>query len=207
MFNRDLSSTYGMPRAPPADRHLPRERSSFPRSEIALSCHARDITRVPPRRDPIHRSDEGVGNVRIPPISIGRLDGRLRTMYGAVRPSGAARPRVRKTMAFLPFIRGIASYLPAGVLTNTELERRFPEWSAAKILEKTGIAQRHVAAEGELGSDMAVQAARRLLERQAVDPRSIDVLVFCSQSLDYILPSSACLIQDKLGIPPTCMSF
>jgi 3-oxoacyl-[acyl-carrier-protein] synthase-3 len=105
------------------------------------------------------------------------------------------------------FIRGIASYLPAAVLTNAELEQRFPDWTAAKILDKTGIAQRHIAADGELASDMATAAARRLLERDAIDPATIDVLIFCSQSLDYILPSSACLIQDRLGLPLTCMSF
>lgn len=106
-----------------------------------------------------------------------------------------------------PYIRGIASYLPASVLTNAELEQRFPDWSAAKILEKTGIAERHIAADGELASDMATIAARRLLERDGIDPGSIDILVFCSQSLDYILPSSACLIQDRLGLPTSCMSF
>ena len=105
------------------------------------------------------------------------------------------------------FIRGIASYLPTAVLNNAQLEQRFPDWTAAKILDKTGIAQRHIAADGELASDMATAAARRLLERDGIDPASIDVLVFCSQSLDYILPSSACLIQDRLGLPLSCMSF
>jgi len=110
-------------------------------------------------------------------------------------------------MARFPVIRAIASYLPERSLTNADLEQRFPDWPAAKILGKTGIAHRRMAAPDELASDMAVEAARRLMSQRGVDPASVDVLVFCSQSLDYILPSTACLIQDRLGLPTTCMSF
>ena len=110
-------------------------------------------------------------------------------------------------MARLPVIRAIASYLPARTLTNADLEQRFPDWTAARILAKTGIAERRMAAPDQLASDMAVEAARRLMAERSVDPASVDVLVFCSQSLDYILPSTACLIQNRLGLPTTCMSF
>lgn len=101
------------------------------------------------------------------------------------------------------FIRAIEYYLPEAVLDNDVLALEFPEFPAAKILEKTGIKERHIAAPNEYASDMAIKAAQRLFESRVVSPEQIDFLLFCTQTPDYLLPTSACLIQDRLGLLKT----
>lgn len=98
-------------------------------------------------------------------------------------------------------IRAIEYYLPEARLTNGALAALFPEWPVAKIEAKTGIAVRHIAAENECSSDMAVAAARKLFRAQVCSPDDIDFILLCTQSPDYFLPTSACLVQDRLGIP------
>jgi 3-oxoacyl-[acyl-carrier-protein] synthase-3 len=100
-------------------------------------------------------------------------------------------------------ISAIEYHLPEKTVTTEDLAAQFPEWSVAKIDEKTGIRTRHIAAEGECSSDLAVAAARKLFASGACSPESIDYVLFCTQSPDYFLPTSACLIQDRLGIPTT----
>ncbi|MBL8214971.1 MAG: ketoacyl-ACP synthase III [Bryobacterales bacterium] len=97
-------------------------------------------------------------------------------------------------------IREIAYYLPEGVVTNADLETDFPEWSMDKIESKTGICSRHIAAPGECSSDLAVQAAQRLFASGACDPTGIDYLLLCTQSPDYFLPTTACTLQQRLGM-------
>lgn len=99
------------------------------------------------------------------------------------------------------FIKGIAYYLPERVLTNEELVNEFPEWSVEKVAQKVGVNSRHLAGSDETAGDMAEKAARRLFEDYKIDPRSIDFVMLCTQSPDYYLPSTACLLQSKLGIP------
>ena len=101
------------------------------------------------------------------------------------------------------YIKDIAYYLPKRVLTNEELAAQFPEWSAEKVANKVGITERHIAAPDETATDMAYQAAERLFA-QGVDRKSIDFVLLCTQSGDYFLPSSACLLQDRLGLPKNC---
>jgi 3-oxoacyl-[acyl-carrier-protein] synthase III len=98
-------------------------------------------------------------------------------------------------------IRGIAYSLPEEVITNQDLARIFPDWAAQKIEEKTGIAERHVAREGQCSSDLAVEAAGRLFAGGSANPDEIDYLLLCTQSPDYVLPATACLLQERLGIP------
>src|ERR1035438_5516142 len=98
-------------------------------------------------------------------------------------------------------ISDIEYYLPEYVLTTEVLSQEFPEWSVAKIDEKTGIRQRHIAAPTECASDLAVRAAEKLFQSGACDPGDIDYLLLCTQSPDYFLPTTACLVQDRLGIP------
>lgn len=101
-------------------------------------------------------------------------------------------------------VKAIASYLPSERLTNEQLAREFGDWDAAKIFEKTGISARHIAAPDECASDLGVSAARHLFERGACSPDDIDFLLFCTQSPDYFLPTTACLIQDRLGLRKDC---
>jgi 3-oxoacyl-[acyl-carrier-protein] synthase-3 len=97
------------------------------------------------------------------------------------------------------YIKAIDYYLPEKVVTNEDLVREFPEWNVDKIATKVGINKRHIAAEHETASDLAVEAAKRLFN-QGIDKDAIDYLLFCTQSPDYVLPASACIIQNKLGL-------
>ena len=105
------------------------------------------------------------------------------------------------------FIRHISYYLPSASLTNEELNRQFPEWSVDKISSKTGIENRHVSEAGEFASDMAVKAAQNLFSEHGVSPTDIDFVMLCTQSPDYFLPTTACLVQDRLGIPTSAGAF
>ncbi len=97
----------------------------------------------------------------------------------------------------------IAYYLPEKVLLNSELAALYEGWSESKIFNKTGIASRHVAREDETALDMAEQAAKRLFTEQEIDSQDMDFILFCTQSPDYKLPTSACLLQNRLGLPKT----
>lgn len=99
------------------------------------------------------------------------------------------------------FIKGISYYLPQSVLTTEQLVSEFPEWSAEKVAQKVGVMSRHVAAPNETASDLAFQAAMQLFEEYDISPDEVDFVLLCTQSPDYFLPSSACLLQHRLGIP------
>ena len=91
-------------------------------------------------------------------------------------------------------------YLPERVETNENLQREFPSWNVDLIYSKTGIAARHIAAPEECASDLGVRAAEMLFHDHDVDPQSIDFLLLCTQTPDYLLPTTACLMQDRLGL-------
>ena len=96
-------------------------------------------------------------------------------------------------------ILGTGSYLPEKILTNKDIEDivdTTDEW----IYDRTGIRQRHVVVEGETCSDLAVAAARAAMESAGVDPSEIDLIVLATTTPDQIFPSTACIIQPRLGI-------
>jgi 3-oxoacyl-[acyl-carrier-protein] synthase-3 len=97
------------------------------------------------------------------------------------------------------FIKTISYYLPSQVLTNQALEKEFPEWSAEKVSAKVGIEHRHIAAADETAGDMACAAAEKLFA-DGVDRTCVDFVLLCTQSPDYFLPSTACVLQDRLGL-------
>ncbi|MEO7126696.1 MAG: ketoacyl-ACP synthase III [Nakamurella sp.] len=97
-------------------------------------------------------------------------------------------------------ISAIDYYLPENTLTNADLSAEFPEWSVEKIARKTGITNRHVAADDEFSSDLAVRAAERLFARGSIDPGAVDYLLLVTQSPDYFLPSTAALVHERLGL-------
>jgi 3-oxoacyl-[acyl-carrier-protein] synthase-3 len=101
-------------------------------------------------------------------------------------------------------IQSIACYLPGKTLGNDELVERFPHWTKEKIVRKLGIENRPIADDGETAVDMAVAAAEKILENGSCDHEEIDFLLFCTQSPDYFLPTSACLIHERLGLPKAC---
>ncbi|MEM8825318.1 MAG: beta-ketoacyl-ACP synthase III [Pseudomonadota bacterium] len=102
-------------------------------------------------------------------------------------------------------IVGTGSYLPANVVTNTELSSRVDtsdEW----IVERTGIQRRHMAAEGEMTSDLATAAAKRALEAAGIAASEIDLIVLATATPDNTFPASATTVQEKLGVGP-CAAF
>ena len=95
-------------------------------------------------------------------------------------------------------ISKIEYILPENVITNEQLSKEFPEWQADKISEKIGIKVRHVVSENETATDLAVRVSEKMLE--TIEKKEIDFLLYCTQSPDYILPTSACILQDRLGL-------
>ena len=105
------------------------------------------------------------------------------------------------------YIKALSYYLPERIVTNAELLKDFPEWSVDKVTAKVGVTSRHLAADNETAGDLAGKAARRLFEEYGISPSEIDFLLLCTQSPDYFLPSTACLLQHRLGIPVTSGAF
>ena len=96
-------------------------------------------------------------------------------------------------------IAGTGGYLPQKVLTNAELEKMV-DTTDAWIVERTGIRERHIAADGETTGNMAEHAARRAIQAAGVTPQDIDLIVLATTTPDRVFPSTACLLQDRLGI-------
>lgn len=102
-------------------------------------------------------------------------------------------------------ITGTGSYLPEKVLTNHDLEAMMDtsdEW----IRTRTGITQRHVAAEGQMASDLAFNASLKAIEAAKIENNEIDLIILATTTPDMIFPSTACILQEKLGIKD-CPAF
>ena len=97
-------------------------------------------------------------------------------------------------------LHDIAIYLPDNVLENDELAKLYPDWSAEKIREKTGISERRIASEHQTAGDMAYEAACNLFAQGQIAVQDVDFIILCTQAPDYVLPTTACLLQDLLGI-------
>ncbi|GEP28563.1 ketoacyl-ACP synthase III [Cryobacterium levicorallinum] len=97
-------------------------------------------------------------------------------------------------------LNGIDYFLPSAVLTNAEIDAEFPDWKIDKVAAKTGILERRIADSEEFTSTLAVNAARRLFASKAIHPDVIEYLIVCTQTPDYFLPTTACLVQDELGL-------
>lgn len=91
----------------------------------------------------------------------------------------------------------IATYLPERVLSNDELAQIFPEWTSKKIEKKLGVLERRISAENETALDMAVKACEKLFETE--DRDKVDFILLCTQSPDYYLPTSACILLQRKG--------
>jgi 3-oxoacyl-[acyl-carrier-protein] synthase-3 len=100
-------------------------------------------------------------------------------------------------------IKAISYYLPENTLTNQDISNLFPEWSVDKISSKIGINKRHIIGEQESITDMAVKAATNMFNEYNISPNDIDFILLCTQGPDYFLPTTACLVQNKLNIPTT----
>jgi 3-oxoacyl-[acyl-carrier-protein] synthase-3 len=98
------------------------------------------------------------------------------------------------------FIKQIEYFLPFRCITNEELVADFPEWNVEKIVSKIGVDRRYVAAPNETAGDLAIQAAEKLFVNKTYLKKDIDYILFCTQSPDYLLPTTACIIQKRLGL-------
>ena len=102
-------------------------------------------------------------------------------------------------------ITSIEYYLPEQILTNDQLAKEFSEWSSDKIEKKVGIRERHIVKEDETALDLALEVGKKILKNY--DKDKIDFLLFCTQSPDYYLPTSACILQDKLDLKTNIGAF
>ena len=107
----------------------------------------------------------------------------------------------------MAYIKAISYYLPEKIVTNEQLVEEFPEWSIEKIAKKVGINQRHISSEEETAGDMAYMAAEKLFREHYLEKEDIDFVLLCTQSPDYFLPSTSCIIQNRLGLPMKCGAF
>ena len=104
-------------------------------------------------------------------------------------------------------IKAIASHLPVKTLNNDELVVGQDAWSPEKIFAKTGIASRAIASPDETATDLACEAAEHLLKANSFKRDEIELLVFCTQSPDYVLPTSSCILQNRLALSSTVAAF
>jgi 3-oxoacyl-[acyl-carrier-protein] synthase-3 len=104
---------------------------------------------------------------------------------------------VSKLYAKIDFIE---FYHPQKKLTNFDLAQEYPNWSVEKITEKTGITNRYIASDVETVSELATQAALKLFVNSNITKEEIDYLIICTQSPDYKLPTTACIVQEMLGL-------
>ena len=98
------------------------------------------------------------------------------------------------------FIQAVEYSLPEASLTNDDLSSIHPEWKVDKLSRSTGIVSRQLAMDNVLSSDLATSAARVLFDRHHIDPREIDYLILCTQSPDFALPTTACIVHGQLDM-------
>jgi 3-oxoacyl-[acyl-carrier-protein] synthase-3 len=104
-------------------------------------------------------------------------------------------------------ITGIASAVPSVVSTTADLARTFGDAEAAKLAESSGVKERRIATDALCTSDLCEAAARRLLQEMSIDAQTVDALIFVSQTPDYLLPATSCVLQGRLGLSKACAAF
>lgn len=98
------------------------------------------------------------------------------------------------------YIKAVSYALPDKIVTNEDLVKEFPEWTVEKIAGKVGVEERRVAAKNETAADLGAKAAEKLFSEHKIAKSGIDFILFCTQSPDYFLPTSACVLQERLGL-------
>lgn len=107
----------------------------------------------------------------------------------------------------MAYIKALSYYLPPIVVTNDQLQEQMPQFEVAKIAKGIGVTIRHLADDNTTAGDMATEAAKLMFKEYNINPAVIDFVVFATQTQDHFLPATACLIQNKLGIPTTAGAF
>ena len=93
-------------------------------------------------------------------------------------------------------IKSIEYYLPETIITNEDLQKENPDWNVDKIAEKSGVIQRHIAADNETAYDLSIKACDKVF--QSYDKSGIDGIIYCTQSPDYIMPPNSFLLHKYL---------
>jgi 3-oxoacyl-[acyl-carrier-protein] synthase-3 len=108
-----------------------------------------------------------------------------------------------------PFVRiaAICSAVPERCFDNQKETTAFDPVEVDKVVKMAGVKTRHMASERQCSSDLCTAAARRVLDRLGWEPASVDALIFVTQTPDYLLPSTSCLVQERLGLPDSCAAF
>ena len=99
----------------------------------------------------------------------------------------------------------ISTYLPSKVVTNSDLQLEFLGYNFERLGKKIGIEERRICEANETPLDLAIKACENLFEK--VDKKVIDFVIYCTQSPEYYLPTTACILQDKLGLRKDCGAF
>ncbi len=105
------------------------------------------------------------------------------------------------------YIKCISYYLPANKLSNEDIATQFPEWDSEKIIQKIGIKNRSISSKDQFTSDIATEAINALCIEHKIDKSEIDYLIVCTQSPDYFLPTTACIVQNKAGLSTNCAAI
>jgi 3-oxoacyl-[acyl-carrier-protein] synthase III len=104
-------------------------------------------------------------------------------------------------------IEAIAYALPERVLTNEELARENPTWDMARLLDRTGVESRRIAADGETALDLGYRACLALEKRGRLLRGEIDTIIFCTETPDHPIPPNSCILHERLGLSPNVMAF
>ena len=99
----------------------------------------------------------------------------------------------------------ISTYFPTKVITNSDLQVEFPDYNLKRLEKKTGITERRICDENETPLDLANKACEKLF--LDIDKYAVDFVIYCTQSPDYYLPTTACILQNKLGLSVNCGAF
>lgn len=105
------------------------------------------------------------------------------------------------------YINAISFYQPEQLISSEEFQKLLPETNVAKVEKAIGVYEHHVVPDNVTASDLAIKAAEQLFKENNINPKDIDFVIFCTQSADYFLPSTACIIQSRLGISKTAGAY
>jgi 3-oxoacyl-[acyl-carrier-protein] synthase-3 len=104
-------------------------------------------------------------------------------------------------------IEAIESALPEHIVTNADLAREYPSWDMGRLLDRTGVEERRIAAPDETALDLGYRACQALAARGALKPDEIDALIFCTETPDYPIPPNSSLLHGLLELPINVMAF
>ena len=107
----------------------------------------------------------------------------------------------------MAYLKAISYYTPSNIVSNEDLQKSLTDVDVEKIAKQVGVVNRSVVVENQTASDLAVEAAKKLFKEYEIPPKDIDFVILCTQSPDYFYPSTACILQDRLGIQKNSGAF